>query len=148
MRHAVSHGSLSIGFMSALMQKVTCKGLGDLCAIRAACRFDRDTQPYIAVERATSTRSTPSGRAVFSLYWQEVEQTGAVLGCRSPRFIKTESMISLTETCSLRSLIYYSCYYHYYRFYYVLLIFTFCEGGRGLPLVSSASSAPCGCCGR
>eukprot|EP00439_Symbiodinium_sp_Y106_P077240 s2655_g16.t1 len=51
--------------------------LGDLCAIRAACRFDRDTQPYIAVERATSTRSTPSGRAVFSLYWQEVEQTGA-----------------------------------------------------------------------
>ena len=50
--YAVSHGGLSIGLISALMQKVTCEGLGDLSARRAAFRFDRDTQLYIAVEHA------------------------------------------------------------------------------------------------
>ncbi|CAE7748709.1 unnamed protein product [Symbiodinium sp. CCMP2592] len=48
-----SHGGLSIGLMSALMQKVTCEGLGDLSARRASFRFDRDTHLFLAVEHAT-----------------------------------------------------------------------------------------------
>ena len=59
LRHAASHGSLSIGFMSALMEKVAFEGLGDLSARRGGFRFAWDMQLCIAIEHDVGNCSTP-----------------------------------------------------------------------------------------